>query len=77
MSCYSPLRAVVLGKNPETGKKIIKILSNSDFSYSEKDYDYITIPCGHCIGCRLKYSRIWADRCLVESTYQKQLILPT
>ena len=77
MSCYSPLRAVVLGKNPETGKKIIKILSGSDFSYKEKDYDYITIPCGHCIGCRLKYSRIWADRCLAESTYHKNNIFLT
>lgn len=77
MSCYHPLRAVVLGKNPDTNKKIIKILSKSDFSYSEKDYEYITIPCGHCIGCRLKYSRIWADRCLAESLYHTDNIFLT
>lgn len=32
-------------------------------------YDSIDIPCGKCIGCRLDYSRQWADRCLLESTY--------
>lgn len=28
--------------------------------------EYIDIPCGKCIGCRLDYSRQWADRCLME-----------
>lgn len=27
----------------------------------------IVIPCGQCIGCRLEYSRQWADRCYLES----------
>lgn len=36
-------------------------------SYSTKSiYDYKEIPCGNCIGCRLDYSRQWADRCLLE-----------
>ena len=29
--------------------------------------DWIPIPCGQCIGCRLDYSRSWADRCLLEA----------
>lgn len=29
--------------------------------------DYIPIPCGKCIGCRLDYSRMWADRCVLEA----------
>lgn len=28
--------------------------------------DYVEIPCGKCIGCRLDYSRQWADRCMLE-----------
>lgn len=28
--------------------------------------NYIEIPCGKCVGCRLAYSRAWADRCLLE-----------
>lgn len=29
--------------------------------------DSILIPCGHCIGCRLDYSRVWATRMMLES----------
>ena len=25
------------------------------------------VPCGHCIGCRLEYSRQWATRCCLEA----------
>lgn len=30
-------------------------------------YNFVEIPCGKCIGCRLKYSRDWADRCMLEA----------
>lgn len=26
----------------------------------------VTLPCGKCLGCRLDYSRQWADRCMLE-----------
>lgn len=35
--------------------------------YKIRKYDYIEIPCGKCIGCRLDYSRQWADRCMLEA----------
>ena len=28
--------------------------------------DFVQIPCGRCIGCRIDYSRAWADRCMLE-----------
>lgn len=28
--------------------------------------NFIEIPCGKCLGCRLDYSRHWADRCMME-----------
>lgn len=31
------------------------------------DYNYQIIPCGQCIGCRLEYSRQWANRGYLES----------
>lgn len=31
--------------------------------------DYIEIPCGKCIGCRLEYSRQWANRMMLECKY--------
>lgn len=33
--------------------------------------DYVEIPCGHCIYCHLRYSKNWADRCLLEAKYHK------
>lgn len=68
MSCYHPLRAVVLGTKPN-GKLNIRIIKDSDFSYEAEGFEYIKIPCGKCIGCRLKYSRVWADRCMAEASY--------
>ena len=32
-------------------------------------YDYDTIPCGRCIGCRLQRSKSWADRAVLELPY--------
>lgn len=29
--------------------------------------DFIEIPCGRCIGCRLEHSRQWANRLMLES----------
>lgn len=36
-------------------------------AFAEKTVrEFIEIPCGQCIGCRLQRSREWADRCLME-----------
>ncbi len=29
--------------------------------------EWTPVPCGQCIGCRLDYSRMWADRCILEA----------
>lgn len=34
--------------------------------YRKRIESFIEIPCGHCIGCRLKYSSDWASRCMLE-----------
>lgn len=31
--------------------------------------DSVVVPCGQCIGCRLEYSRQWANRCMLELQY--------
>ena len=33
--------------------------------------DWQEIPCGKCIGCRLEYSKQWANRCLLENQYHE------
>lgn len=32
---------------------------------------FVEVPCGQCIGCRLDRSRTWANRCLLELEYHK------
>lgn len=76
MSCYHPLRAVVLGLN-ENGKKKIKILPHNDPSLNLDCAEYIQIPCGHCIGCRLDKSRDWANRCMLEAKYHEKMCFLT
>lgn len=29
--------------------------------------DFVEIPCGHCISCRLRYSKDWANRMMLEA----------
>lgn len=31
--------------------------------------EFVPIPCGQCVGCRLEHSRQWAVRCMLESEY--------
>uniref|UniRef100_A0AAU8B1Y7 Replication initiator protein n=1 Tax=Dulem virus 119 TaxID=3145596 RepID=A0AAU8B1Y7_9VIRU len=31
--------------------------------------EFVEIPCGKCMACRLAYSREWANRCLLELQY--------
>lgn len=74
MSCFHPLHAVFKGYK-ENGKKDIVIIGDNecihDDKYIERHYGLkaklIEIPCGKCVGCRLEYSRIWANRCVLEA----------
>ena len=79
MSCYHPLKALDLGINPDTGKHIIKVLKG-EFNKQQSVVDgtkIIPIPCGKCIGCRLDYSRQWADRCMAEAQYHEKNVFLT
>lgn len=46
-------------------------LEEYDTKFRKGNYSYTTIPCGQCIGCRLDYSREWANRGYLESLYYK------
>ncbi len=39
--------------------------------------DIIFLPCGQCIGCRLQYSREWANRLMLERQYHDSAIFLT
>ena len=38
-------------------------------SFFNRVVSFVTVPCGKCIGCRLEYSRQWANRCMLELQY--------
>lgn len=42
-----------------------------------KGHPYQVIPCGKCIGCRLEYSRQWANRCMLELQYHESAYFVT
>lgn len=80
MSCFHPLIAFP-GKITANGKVQYIPVKDPEKYYSyffdkkEVEFRYnlagdinkaITLPCGHCIGCRLDKSREWALRCMCE-----------
>lgn len=57
----------------DSNNKINNALDNKRSPYAMHVItEYKEIPCGHCIGCRLDYSRQWADRCLLEMKQHKE-----
>lgn len=64
MACYHPLLIKQVGVDYVTGKTksvMCKLKPGMDTT------GCMVVPCGQCIGCRIDYSRQWADRCLLES----------
>lgn len=39
--------------------------------------DFVSIPCGRCVGCRMDYSRQWALRCMLELQYHESAYFVT
>lgn len=77
MPCYHPKIGIWTGELTERGKKKIRIISldKKDTIKDLKKTDSFLIPCGHCIGCRLEYSRKWADRMMLELETAKKVFL--
>lgn len=65
MPCYHPLKRIVTGTYLKDGKMCERAMV-VPMDYDSDDLPYQTIPCGKCIGCRLEYSRQWADRLMLE-----------
>lgn len=85
--CKHPLKGFPIGMWPDSGKPKYKIVSyNTDFVRFDGDHwhalqgvpfgdyvsDFIEIPCGQCIECRLQYARDWANRCMLEAQYHDE-----
>lgn len=90
MSCYHPnllqplgvpLHAAGQNDNPFTQQQKYVFIPNGkasqDMLVNSEAYGLIKIPCGHCLGCRLDYSRMWADRMMLELETEKKGIFVT
>lgn len=70
MACYYPLKGFDTGLKTINNKPkyLIKSYETTMYQPTGELMPYIDIPCGKCVGCRLAYSRTWADRCMAEAT---------
>ena len=80
MSCYHPLIAVRSYRLNDKGNRIVVPIGRVD-KFTEKDIkingEALLIPCGKCLGCRLDYSRYWADRMMLELETAKKGVFVT
>lgn len=53
-----------------SGKKYYR--TDSVHVYGDSLDEWIQIPCGQCLECRLQRSRQWADRCMLEMQYHAE-----
>lgn len=83
MSCYHPkIVELSYSKSIKEGKPVYNYLGNPNldqlmYSVEYPDSNLIRVPCGHCLGCRLDYSRNWADRMMLELETAKEAIFVT
>lgn len=52
--------------------KLVKCYEDKINPFAENVFkEYVEIPCGRCISCRLRRSREWANRCMLELPYHE------
>lgn len=56
---------LAVGLNPSGKKKYIFIPFQEELRGAD---DVVIVPCGKCIGCKLDYSKQWANRCMLEAS---------
>lgn len=75
MKCTHPIYAVDLGLNPDSGKRKVKMIPKRPDTYNlrylENKYgssNILSLPCGHCLACKINYAREWSVRCMLEAS---------
>lgn len=65
MTCFRPVDAwKSLTRQTENGRAVIAFkLSDAGI-----DYEFVKLPCGQCVGCRIDRSKAWALRCVHEAS---------
>lgn len=69
MACHHPLPAWSLPPgSAASGKRVVKIGRNPPDLFRNKNWEYMEVPCGKCMECRLEKSRQWAMRMVHEAS---------
>ena len=81
MACFNP-SLMKCSQDYNTGELFWKFCGNArrsdprEFgnydSLSERGFFFVPIPCRHCLGCHLDYSRSWSNRMLLEFDQTKK-----
>lgn len=82
MPCYRPITAYrstspYAVRHAKTGKPVLQFANAIDEFDTAAGYislyeERVKLPCGKCVGCRLKRSAEWSVRILHEARYHKQ-----
>lgn len=65
MACFHPNHILMRqGQSRFLGRA--DFLRSEDLFYDNSGSFHSLVPCGHCMGCRMDQSRVWADRMLLE-----------
>ena len=48
------------------------MICTSPFRLKNKEGTVISLPCGHCTGCRIQRAREWASRLIHEMSYHEK-----
>jgi hypothetical protein len=73
MPCFNPIEGWYAKEVNKTGKR--SLVFNP--KYALQPDDPIKVPCGQCIGCRLKRSKSWAIRCVHEASCHEKNVFIT
>lgn len=79
MPCYHPISVEYKGKkiNGKGDFHMSGVQGIHEPRYLRNDPRDLLVPCRRCIGCRLDYSRRWADRLMLELDHSKTALFFT
>lgn len=79
--CFNPKPAILSSIKKVANKKNqwpnttigrqIKFLSEDKVKKYKNDKNFVQIPCGKCLSCKINHANDWATRCVIESKLYK------